>query len=124
MKQLPRRFNHHRGGVHTSTLGFEEPSFRPVSQTSVDSDSDPEPSRPPRLAAGQLKPLLKSTLTSEPAKSTDSEIDDIVPSKGKSKKTVAIDTSQNKHFSHRLIPVRSPEFDNVIDQVGLVSNYW
>ena len=30
---------------------------------------------------------------------------------------VAIDTSQNKLFTHRLLPVHSPEFDNVIDQV-------
>ena len=34
-----------------------------------------------------------------------------------SKKTVAIDTSQNEHFSHRLIPTQSPEFENVISQV-------
>ena len=32
-------------------------------------------------------------------------------------KIVAIDTSQNEHFTHRLLPVQSPEFDNVIDQV-------
>lgn len=34
------------------------------------------------------------------------------------KKTVAIDTSQNEHFTHRLLPVQSPEFDNVINQVS------
>ena len=32
-------------------------------------------------------------------------------------KVVAIDTSRNKHFSRRLLPVQSPEFDNVMDQV-------
>ncbi len=32
-------------------------------------------------------------------------------------KTVAINTSQNKLFTHRLLPVHSPDFDNVMDQV-------
>ena len=32
-------------------------------------------------------------------------------------KMVAIDVSQNKRFSHKLLPVQSPEFDNVMDQV-------
>ena len=32
-------------------------------------------------------------------------------------KTVAIDTSQNASFTHRLLPAQSPEFDNVINQV-------
>jgi hypothetical protein len=32
-------------------------------------------------------------------------------------KVVAIDTSKNKHFSRKLLPVQSPEFDNVMDQV-------
>lgn len=32
-------------------------------------------------------------------------------------KVVAIDTTRNKQFSRRLLPVQSPEFDNVIDQV-------
>ena len=35
-------------------------------------------------------------------------------------KMVAIDTTQNEHFTHRLLPSQSPEFDNVIDQVLLL----
>ena len=34
-------------------------------------------------------------------------------------KTVAIDTSHNEQFTHRLIPAQSTEFDNVINQVRL-----
>lgn len=33
------------------------------------------------------------------------------------KKCVAINTDQVEHFTHRLLPVQSPEFDNVMDQV-------
>lgn len=121
MKQLPRKF-HHKATPNTTPQNYEEPSFRTTSQTSIDSDSDPEPSRSP--AAGHPRPLPQPTpLSVEPVKSTDSEIlsDDTVGGTrgGKGKKTVAIDTSQNEHFSHRLMPVRSPEFDNVIDQVHL-----
>lgn len=35
-----------------------------------------------------------------------------------SAKTVAIDTSQNEQFTHRLIPAQSTDFDNVINQVS------
>ena len=38
------------------------------------------------------------------------------------KKSVAIDTSQNEHFTHRLLPVQSPEFDNVINQVCILNH--
>ncbi len=107
--------------MHTSPQSYEE--SRNVSQNSVDSDSDPEPNQP--SVASQLKPLPKSApLQVETVKSTDSEVvsDDTVsgPKGSKGKKTVAIDISQNEHFSHRLMPVRSPEFDNVIDQVQLL----
>ncbi len=104
---------------NTTPQSYEESSFHATSQTSIDSDSDPEPSQRP--AASQLKPLRKPDPL-EPVKSTDSEVlsDDTVGARGsKGKKTVAIDISQNEHFSHRLMPVRSPEFDNVIDQVQL-----
>ena len=37
---------------------------------------------------------------------------------GAGKKTVAINTAQVEHFTHRLLPVQSPEFDNVMDQVS------
>ena len=32
-------------------------------------------------------------------------------------KSVAINTSHNEQFTHRLIPAQSTEFDNVINQV-------
>lgn len=50
-------------------------------------------------------------------RSTDSDVqsDDLSPPA--KHKAVAIDTSQNKHFNRKLLPVQSPEFDNVIDQV-------
>ena len=35
------------------------------------------------------------------------------------KKCVAINTDQVEHFTHRLLPVQSPEFDNVMDQVSV-----
>lgn len=49
--------------------------------------------------------------------STDSDplSDDSTPP-SLSKKTVAINTEQVEHFTHRLLPVQSPEFDNVMDQ--------
>ena len=51
-------------------------------------------------------------------KSSDSEFlsDDLSPPL--KHKMVAIDTSQNKQFSQKLLPVQSPEFDNVMDQVS------
>ena len=36
------------------------------------------------------------------------------------RKTVAIDMSQNECFTHRLLPAVSSEFDNVMDQVQCV----
>ena len=39
------------------------------------------------------------------------------PPSSLSKKSVAINTAQVEHFTHRLLPVQSPEFDNVMDQV-------
>lgn len=53
---------------------------------------------------------------SDSLRSTDSDIlsDDLSPAKHKA---VAIDISRNKHFSQKLLPVQSPEFDNVMDQV-------
>ena len=49
--------------------------------------------------------------------STDSDplSDDSTPP-SLSKKSVAINTEQVEHFTHRLLPVQSPEFDNVMDQ--------
>ena len=40
------------------------------------------------------------------------------------RKTVAIDMSQNECFTHRLLPVVSPEFDNFMDQVYTVYRHW
>lgn len=58
-------------------------------------------------------------LKADSLKSTDSDIlsDELSPPT--KHKVVAIDTSRNKHFSRRLLPVQSPEFDNVMDQVLL-----
>lgn len=36
------------------------------------------------------------------------------------RKSVAIDMSQNECFTHRLLPAVSSEFDNVMDQVTLI----
>lgn len=54
---------------------------------------------------------------SDALRSTDSDVqsDDLSPPA--KHKAVAIDISQNKHFNRKLLPVQSPEFDNVIDQV-------
>ena len=61
----------------------------------------------------QFRPYFSQRQHSQ---SLDSDEDS--PSMGNPRqKMVAIDTSQNKHFTHRLLPVHSPEFDNVIDQV-------
>ena len=46
--------------------------------------------------------------------------DDSTSSASIKHKMVAIDTTQNEHFTHRLLPSQSPEFDNVIDQVLLL----
>ena len=62
----------------------------------------------------------------EPAggkQSTDSDplSDDsfVAPTSSLGKKSVAINTEQVEHFTHRLLPVQSPEFDNVMDQVTM-----
>lgn len=53
-------------------------------------------------------------------RSTDSDVQSEELSPLTKHKIVAIDTSRNKHFTQRLLPVQSPEFDNVIDQVFYV----
>ncbi len=67
---------------------------------------------------GMSPTVSQSNYLSDSVRSTDSEIlsDDLSPPA--KHKMVAIDTSQNRHFSHKLLPVQSPEFDNVMDQVG------
>lgn len=56
-------------------------------------------------------------LKADVARSTDSDFlsDELSPPA--KHKVVAIDTSRNKHFGRKLLPVQSPEFDNVMDQV-------
>lgn len=83
----------------------------------ADSDSDVSPS----LTSPSV-PLYGSEMRSvavvpDAVQSTDSDIraDDLSPLTRH--KMVAIDTSQNKHFTSKLLPAQSPEFDNVIDQV-------
>ena len=67
-----------------------------------------------------LQPRQPSNYYYKPdsVKSSDSEFlsDDLSPPL--KHKMVAIDTSQNKQFSQKLLPVQSPEFDNVMDQVS------
>ena len=43
----------------------------------------------------------------------------VAPTSSPGKKSVAINTEQVEHFTHRLLPVQSPEFDNVMDQVTM-----
>ena len=94
-----------------------------VPQVSLDSDSDTAPNAVP---SDSLQPDSYSgshTVTQKKwtsaSRNTDSDIqsDDMSPSTNAKQKMVAIDISQNKHFTRRLLPVVSPEFDNVIDQV-------
>lgn len=91
-----------------------------------DSDSDAavlQGSSPLHATAHNVGKGSSSKLESvEPVtvRSTDSDVqsDDLSPPARH--KMVAIDTSQNKHFTRRLLPVQSPEFDNVIDQVYIM----
>lgn len=64
-------------------------------------------------ATSQNNSLKSDSLRS----TTDSDIQSDEPSPPARHKVVAIDTSRNKHFTRRLLPVQSPEFDNVMDQV-------
>lgn len=67
----------------------------------------------------QLRGLknLKSSAATDTVRSTDSDVQSDELSPLTKHKMVAIDTSRNTHFTRRLLPVQSPEFDNVIDQV-------
>ena len=130
---------HHPRKVGSLSYGIPLPAA--VSQTSLDSDdSDTDPvtnTAVPRPSLGGKGPAAKvrqahkddssssgskgqsAGVREELIKSTDSEVvSDECAGKGKAKKTVAIDTTQNEHFSQRLIPAQSPEFDNVINQVS------
>lgn len=64
-----------------------------------------------------VETLKANPLKADPLRSTDSDVlsDELSPPTRH--KVVAIDTSRNKHFTRRLLPVQSPEFDNVMDQV-------
>lgn len=129
---------HHPRKAHSQSFG-DGPFPAPISQTSLDSDdSDSDPVTVPRPASLGGKSAASKVLQAhkddssssvskgqstsvreELIKSTDSEVvSDEYTGRGKGKKTVAIDTTQNEHFSQRLIPAQSPEFDNVINQVS------
>lgn len=97
-----------------------------TSQDPHESESSPTFSSLHQEFGHKLSPQLKSIGSLEGntnrntsrTRSSDSDIqsdDDLLPPA--KHKIVAIDTSQNKHFTHRLLPVQSPEFDNVMDQV-------
>ena len=97
------------------------------SLTPADSDTDtPAISKPPPPPQQQQEELRQNQkggemMTMGVRQSTDSDplSDDSTSLPGSmTKKTVAINTSQVEHFTHRLLPVQSPEFDNVIDQVS------
>lgn len=88
-----------------------------TSSNTVSGDRHPESTR--RLHS--KKPIHQERSHQEKVfmKNTDSDVasDEYSASPSAKQKVVAIDISQNKHFTHRLLPVQSPEFDNVIDQV-------
>lgn len=91
------------------------------SSSSLTADSDND--SPSKLSSGRphQETSNETTAAAKPHLSTDSEplSDDsiVAPPPLVGKKSVAINTSQVEQFSHRLLPVQSPEFDNVIDQV-------
>ena len=86
------------------------------SQSSLNADSDSD-----ILASTNRSPPQKGPELTGGKMSTDSDplSDDstLIQPTSAGKKTVAINTSQVEHFTHRLLPVQSPEFDNVMDQV-------
>ncbi len=81
-----------------------------------DSDSDSSPAVPVEMETNNTE---KGGAKSKIAGSTDQNGE----LSAATRKMVAIDTTQNKHFTHRLLPVQSPEFDNVIDQVTYGSGH-
>ena len=81
----------------------------------MDSDND-TPRNQQIHIRGRAEPSGgKQTSDSEPL--SDDSFTAVPSSSVSGKKSVAINTDQVEHFTHRLLPVQSPEFDNVMDQV-------
>ena len=125
LKQRPLKFSIGLGDPKT----FDEDNC--PADTLQDSDSDTaspvkEGGDPTSLTPRQL-PRMKGAnkikmLQSEQVRSTDSDSnqplsDESSGQASTAKKSVAIDTSQNEHFTHRQLPLQSQEFDNVMNQV-------
>lgn len=125
LKQRPLKFSIGLGDPKT----FDEDNC--PADTLQDSDSDTaspvkEGGDPTSLTPRQL-PRMKGAnkikmLQLEQVRSTDSDSNQPLSdeSSGQAstvKKSVAIDTSQNEHFTHRQLPLQSQEFDNVMNQV-------
>lgn len=142
LRHRPIRLTSSNTADHTSfeALSSYPPTVSPAPHSGVgDSDSDTPGGSPQRappnqkqkkwqttnqtedLSSSDNKSTVKRPHELELVRNTDSEplSDDSGPPPS-SKKSVAINTSQNEHFSHRLLPVQSPEFDNVINQVCTV----
>ena len=90
------------------------------SLATADSDSDMQAaSKPPQHQQAEPAQHPKGSEVIVGKMSTDSDplSDDYTLPGSPGKKAVAINTVQVEHFTHRLLPVQSPEFDNVMDQV-------
>jgi hypothetical protein len=86
----------------------------------LDSDSDsPHKQRGVEPLGGHTHRRGAEPLGGKQSTDSDPLSDDSVgaPPSSLGKKCVAINTEQVEHFTHRLLPVQSPEFDNVMDQV-------
>lgn len=84
----------------------------------MDSDNDSLP-KPHQSGA---EPVGGKHMTDSDPLSDDSV--GVAPPSSLGKKCVAINTEQVEHFTHRLLPVQSPEFDNVMDQVYMYVLYF
>lgn len=72
---------------------------------------------PRKRGTNQVKMLQSDQVKITDSESNQIQSDDSSGQSSTAKKSVAIDTSQNEHFSHRPMPLQSQEFDNVMDQV-------
>ena len=106
------------GSIEDESTAYTLLKAPSTSSLTADSDND-APTKSPAKSHDPAVDLTAGKLHL----STDSEplSDDFIvaPPTSGGKKTVAINTAQVDHFTHRLLPVQSPEFDNVMDQVML-----
>lgn len=116
------------GSVEDLPTAYTSPTQSSLMAGDSDTDSPgtrkpiPPPPQQPELPLNQQRAELmggKMSTDSDPL----SDDSTTLPS-SMGKKTVAINTSQVEHFTHRLLPAQSPEFDNVIDQVSLQVVWW